>query len=518
MRSRQSRGIQTRNQKSLLTALTSLAFTIANGLLGVIVTRIVLVQFGSDFNGLNSTANQIVNMLLILEGGFTLASNVALFSPLGKNDYETTNGILTATKTKFVKIGIAFLAVGIIVSLIYSFVVNTELDRTLIFTLILMAVLPQAANLIFTSTYRVLLQAEQKEYIINLISLITTCSAHVINIISIPIFKQMWLIRFVAMFFGILSCIIVNIYVKKNYSFINLKATPQNDLIVGTNDVFVQKITGVIYSSSPIVFLSVSPVGGTKLASVYAVYNSVFTIIKSLLNGIIDAPRQGIGQLIKENDDKRLWRVFEQYEYLSIMTVFCFISSSSVMIIPFVKLYTTDITDINYSDYGMAIAMILITVFELLHIPSGQIINLSGRFNIVKKFQITATIVIIVSMIILGHFLGVYGFLIAILLTAILLAILEIGYVHIKMFSKKLGSFFKLLLPLAITGIVVCILESRINLDIINNYFMFFAIAFAFFIGNTLIGCLIGYIFNKIAFLGLIERIKNTLNIKIKKH
>lgn len=518
MNSCQSKRIQTRNQKSLLTALTSLAFTISNGLLGVIVTRIILVQFGSDFNGLNSTANQIVNMLLIIEGGFTLASNVALFSPLGKSDYETTNGILTATKHKFVKIGIAFLIIGLIVSFAYSAVVITGLNRALIFTIILMAIIPQTVNLIFTCTYRVLLQAEQKEYIINLISLVTTVSAHIMNIITIPLFKQMWLIRFITMFFTILSCIIINIYVKRNYSFINLRATPRNDLIVGTNDVFAQKITGVIYSSSPIVFLSISPVGGTMFASVYAVYNSVFAIIKSLLNGVIDAPRQGIGQLIKENDEERLWKVFEQYEYLSIMTVFCFISTASVLILPFIKLYTADITDINYSDYVIAVAMILITVFELLHIPSGQIINMSGKFNIAKKIQIAATIVIIASMSVLGQLLGIYGFLAAIILTAILLAILEIGYVHTKMFPKKLGVFFKLVLPLAITGITVCLLESWINLDIITNYLVFFAVAIAFFIGNSLIGFLIGYLFNKTAFLGLIKRINNTLNIKGKIH
>ena len=73
-----------------------------------------------------------------------------------------------------------------------------------------------------------------------------------------------------------------------------------------------QKITGVIYESAPIIFLSISPAGGTKLASVYAVYNSVFIMLKSLLHGVIDAPRHGFGQILSERDREEVWPVFNE--------------------------------------------------------------------------------------------------------------------------------------------------------------------------------------------------------------
>ena len=59
-----------------------------------------------------------------------------------------------------------------------------------------------------------------------------------------------------------------------------------------------QKITGALYSSWPMIFLTVSPSGGTIIASVYAVYNSVFMILKALLHGVIDAPRLGFGDML----------------------------------------------------------------------------------------------------------------------------------------------------------------------------------------------------------------------------
>ena len=144
-----------------------MALTLVNGLMGIVVTRLVISHYGSDFNGLNSTANQIINVLLILEGGFTLASNVALFGPVSREDYLTSNGILRATRSKFKKIGILFFVAGSMTAVAYSFAAKTDLSREFVFTVIFMAVVPQAVNLYFATTYRVLLQTQQKEYIIN---------------------------------------------------------------------------------------------------------------------------------------------------------------------------------------------------------------------------------------------------------------------------------------------------------------------------------------------------------------
>lgn len=139
-------------------------------MLGIVVTRLIISRFGSDFNGLNSTANQIVNVLLILEGGFTLATNVALFAPPGQQDCALVNGILPTTRKKFRLIGISFLGIGMIAASAYTAAVNSGLEKPLIASIILMTVLPQAFNLCYAASYRVLLQAQQREYIISSIT------------------------------------------------------------------------------------------------------------------------------------------------------------------------------------------------------------------------------------------------------------------------------------------------------------------------------------------------------------
>lgn len=501
-----------KNKNSILNAITAMGLTLTNGLFGIIVTRFVIASFGSDFNGLNSTANQIVNVLLILEGGFTLASNVALFSPLTNKDYDTVNAILSATKKKFRRVSLIFLLVGLVAAVGYAFAANSTLPREFIATLITMTVIPAAFNLFYATTYRVLLQSQQREYIINIITICTIGLGHLSNIIMISLGGPMWAVRFITMVFALINSLLIAGYVRKKVSFINLKADPKSEFIVGTSDVMIQKITGVIYNSAPIVFLSISPAGGTALASVYAVYNNVFIMLKGLLHGIIDAPRLSFGQMLTERKREDVWNTFAQYEYAAFSAIYILLTTCCALILPFISLYTDGINDVNYYDMTIAILMVLITVMEMIHIPSGHLINMAGKFKVSKNFQLIACIVLIIGMATGGYFFGVYGMLGAVLLVAVLLAIMEMGYIHLFFFEKKLLKLLRLVLPLLIAGVAICYAELQIPIEI-NSYFRFLVFGVIFTCINGISAVIIGLIFNRRELLSLIKRVLRLLKI-----
>lgn len=497
---------QSRSKISLLNAVTAMGMTLVNGLLGIVVTRFVIESFGSDFNGLNSTANQIVNVLLVLEGGFTMASNVALFAPLTKGDYALVNGVLAATRSKFRRLGLIFLAVGLVISVGYGFAVNSALPAEFVMTVIVMTVIPAAFNLFYATTYRVLLQTQQKEYVINIITIVTIGLGHLANIVMILMDGPMWMVRFNTMICGLLNSLLIAFYVKRRTPFLKLDTEPRPELIKGTNDVMIQRITGVIYNSAPIVFLSLSPSGGTVLASVYAVYNNVFTMLKALLHGVIDAPRLSFGQLLTEQKRDEVWPVFAQYEYAAFSAIFVLLSTCCTLIMPFIGLYMDGISDANYFDMVIAIFMVLITVVEMLHIPSGHMINMAGEFRVSKNFQMISCVVLLISMIVGGSLWGVYGMLGAILLVAVLLAFLEMGYIHTRFFRGKLPALLRLLLPLSIAGVVLCVVELNLGLQI-RSYFMFMVYGVVFVGINGIAALVVGYLFNRQELMALLSRV-----------
>lgn len=434
-----------KGRRSLYSAISAMTLTLLNGLLGLVVIRLVISYYGSDFNGLNSTTNQFINLLLIVEGGFTLAANVALFKPLTEGDYGKINGIMSATKSTFLKIGVIFLAVGTVASVFYSMAIKSGLSTSIVFITFMLTIISTGFGLLYATKYQIIIQADQREYILNFIKIGTIVLSQGATIAIIYFRGHMLLIRLAIMIGAIVNSLIIGIACKRKYKSVNFKATPNYAAIKGTSDVFVQNLTGMIYSTLPIVYISVTV--GTMFASVYAVYNGVFSLLKGVIYSLVNAPRMGFGKLIAERDRKYVLKVFIQYEYIVICSFLCLLSTASALIRPFIILYSAGISDIDYKNWTVALLLITITFFEVIHIPSGNIINMSGNFKIGKKIQIAACIVLVVSMVVGNQFFGFYGILAAVLITAVLLALLEIIYVHQVYFEKSIGAFLRLLLP-----------------------------------------------------------------------
>ena len=197
-----------KSKKSMYTAISAIAFTLVNGLLGLIVLRLVISRLGSDFNGLNSTATQLVSMLLIVEGGFTLATNVALFKPLAGNNYDDINAIMSATKKTFNKIAAIFLLSGIAVSIGYAFIINSDLPKTTIISVFVMTVISTAFDLAYAAKYSTLLKSEQREYILNAIRISTYVFSQVLIIAVALCSGPVVLVRFFTMVGAIINSLV----------------------------------------------------------------------------------------------------------------------------------------------------------------------------------------------------------------------------------------------------------------------------------------------------------------------
>lgn len=485
-----------RNRKSLLNAISAVFLTVCNGLFGIVFVKFVLIYFGSDFNGLNSTANQFVSILMLFEGGFTIATNVALFKPYSDRDFDSVNAIISATNHTFKRAGILSLMIGTILSTGYAFVINSALPRWLVFSVVFMTILPTCFNFYFATKYRILLQAEQKEYIISFITLVTSSLGYIVNIAAMYLGCDMWFIRFCTMLFSLLNSILIGLYVRKKFTFINFHVKPNHVAIVGTKDVFAQKLTGVFYSTMPILSITLTA-GGTMLASVYAVYSSVFVMLKGILRAVIDAPRLSIGELAAQSDEENVWKIYQQYETITFILIFIFLTTASVLIMPFISIYTKDISDINYNQPLIAVLLILITYFELLHIPSGHLMNMTGNFRISKNLQIIATAILTIGFAFsfLLHW-GIYGILASVLVTAIYLCIAEIVFIHSHYFKEKLSFLLKINIPLLILGIVLIYFECLL-IPTINGYFGLLLTACVVFIINTVFSFLFVYLWNK---------------------
>lgn len=495
---------KTRN--SLYNSITSVLFTIVNGLCNLIVTRKMIEVYGSDFNGLNSTATQFVNVLLIIEGGFAIAANVALFKPLSKGDNESIGRIFSATEKRFQRIALVFFLVGSIVAFVFTLSIKTSLSHTVSFCVFIMLVLSTGFGLFHATKYKVLFQSDQKEYIINTISIITYTLSYFFMYIAILVRCNMLILRLIVMMFALINSILVGVICKKQYPYINRKYEPDFESIKGTNDVFVQKIVGVIYQAAPIVVIS--SVVSTAAASVYAVYNTVFTLLRSAENAIINAPRMSLGRLATEEgtDSENFRSVYNQYEFCMFFSICSMLSVATVLIMPFVSKYAKSFHDISYENWGMAVLLILICYVECIHIPSGNLINMTGKFKQGKNIQIISGIVLLISLFVCGLFRQNNYILLAILITAIVLAMLEIGFVLTKLVKHNYSAFLRNLGVNSIAAITAIAVELQFDYHI-NGFVKFFLVGALIFFINSLFIFICNYIFNKELCMNMIKRL-----------
>jgi len=500
-----------RTKNSILNAITMITNTAVLSILSLISTNLILKNYGSDFNGVVATANQIVNLLLIVEGGFTTAINVALFKPFVENDKLKINRIMSAAKKTFLKIGMIFLVIGSLVALIYPLFIKSNIAYLTIFLIFIMVILGSAYNLLFVIRHQIMFQVSQKEYIYTFLGVIINTISSVTTILLAYYKFDMLLIRLFVLIFIIINGIMIYILYKKTFKEIDTSAEPDYKSIKGTKDIMIQKLTSVVYMSSPLLFISTFI--STKVASVYAVYNSIYSIIKSFLSSMIAAPVNGFGQMISEGKTKEVYKKFEVYEFIVILIGTILLSSVLVMIIPFIKLYTASITDINYVNSFIAILLACVVLTEVIHIPSGNIINVSGKFDVAKKIQTLASIILISLLIVGGYFFGIYGILGATLITNIILDSMEIHYAHTKIFKDNVKNFLKKLF-VNITLIVIIITAFKfININV-SNYISFFAKGFIVFVSNLTFILLINLILFKEETKSIINMIINFVKKK----
>ncbi|SDJ26438.1 hypothetical protein [Proteiniclasticum ruminis] len=501
-----------KSKSSFYTALSAILLTLTNGLFALGVTKLIIVNYGSDFNGLNSTASQFISMLLIIEGGFTIASNVALFKPISDNDYDAINGILSATRKIFNKIGFTFLIISSAASLIYALIIKSDMSYLISFLVFFMTTIATSFNLFYATKYRILLQSENKEYILNSIQITTVIISQLLILVIIFVRGHMLWVRFFMMLGAIINSLLIAGVTKKKYTNINYYKEPDYGSISGSRDIFVQKITSMIYSTIPVLFISGT--AGTIYASVYIVYNNVFLLLKSIIYAFINSPRMGFGKLIAERDSDYVLKVFLQYEFIVNFVMFTLLSTAAVLIMPFISLYTIGITDANYYNWIIALFLICITFFEIIHLPSGNIINMAGKFKVGRKIQTLASIVLVIVMIIGNKIFGFYGILLSVLVTAILLAFLEIIYIHSRYFIGSVFNFLKLLLPNLAVIVPVILLEIKL-LPQLHSYIEFFIAGIVIVALNSIILLLVNYFTNRVVMFDVITRLRATINSKI---
>ena len=405
-----------KTRATILTLLITVANSLATILFNLVYNNYLIKFYGSHVNGLISTLSQFVSLFTIIEGGFTTAAIVAMYKQLVNKDEKGINDILYTARIKYIRIGF-IITIGVLIGgSIYIRFIDSPFSYSRTYALLIVSVLTTAGSLCVLSQFSILLQGDNKEYLQVLFSMIAKTATWIASIVMITKGQDIVLVYAMNLANVLLNICMIRYYEKKNYPYITYRGTYKPELISGTNDVLFQKVTNTIFTSTDLVLISICI--NLASASVYNVYYQIFRSIYSLLGAIVQAPFNSFGQLAADKNNKAaLHQYFGIYQHLVLLISNILMTITGCMIIPFVSVYTKNITDINYVIYSLAYLFYLQIFSQVINRPYGTLLNATGKFKMQNKQCLLAAIVnILVSVsfiqqwginsIIFGSFVG----------------------------------------------------------------------------------------------------------------
>lgn len=460
-----------RVRKTTFNAIANILQLLVSGIAGLIVMRVLLLFLGSSYNGLNSTVAQLMTILVLVSSSFTTASLISMYKPYNQDDWQQLNLIISTSRRVYRFIGLGVLLVGLVACFVYAHLITSDIPLETIFVVLLLSLVSTVFNISVVNTYRLVFQVSQTEYIITAISTCYTVVVSIVACIAIVETENIIVVRFCYMVLEIASGFVIRHFARKQFNNMSFIKEYDYSLVKGTKDVFASALTGVFYRSSPTLFLA--SIVGTAATSVYYVYDSIVSLVRSVVQVFINAPKNALGQVIHEGDTNKTTHIFYQYEYITFLAASVLFSVTFAVIFPFIRLYTADVTGADYLVQYIPIMLVLIAFIEIIHIPSGLLIQLSGHFKMAKNIQYVALAALIVMMVVLGSTFGLLGILLSVLGTAVLLTIMEVFCARKKILSVSLGSFLKLFFTHFLLFLVIGLFESVLMDMLIDSYISF---------------------------------------------
>ncbi|GGF58867.1 hypothetical protein GCM10010912_00070 [Paenibacillus albidus] len=391
---------------NLILGIIGQIFTIG---FGIFITRLILVNYGSEVNGLLSSIGQIIVYMSLFEAGIGTATLQALYGPISRNEEKSINSILSATSIYYKRTGIYYFCGLLLLSIIYPLMITSktiELNHYSITFIILFTGLGGALNYYFLGKYRILLSAEGKSYIDILIVTTVNTLSNILKIILLVSGYSIVVVQGAYFLLMIVQLLIFQIYIKKNYTWINLKIEPDYKSISQKSSVLIHQVSYLIFKNTDVIILSIFT--NFKVVSVYVMYNMLFGIIDSIVGTVNTSITFALGQSYNESKEKFML-FYDTYEVYFMALVFSMFTVTYILVLPFIKIYTVGIDDINYIDMWLPILFVTQKILINARSSSNNIINIAGHFKNTKYRSIIESLINLVCSLIFVQSLGIYG-------------------------------------------------------------------------------------------------------------
>jgi O-antigen/teichoic acid export membrane protein len=141
----------------------------------------------------------------------------------------------------------------------------------------------------------------------------------------------------------------------------------------------------VIQNNTDVLILTVF--ADLKLVAVYSVYHLVTYSLRSITMSFTGGMEAVFGNMIAKGEEDELMATYRRYKFLLTVLTVTFFGTAGILILPFVKIYTNDVSDVNYMRPLFAVLLIMSDAINCLCWPC---FNLTIAANKLKESRLGA--------------------------------------------------------------------------------------------------------------------------------
>lgn len=395
-----------RSKKVALNVTTSFLQQAVAIICGLITPRLLLRAFGSEYNGVISSATQMLSMVSFLALGLAGAIRAELYPALANNDRTRMSMIMRAAQKEMHKVGLAVVGLAAVLMAIFPFISNSKVPHMESAALIAIVAIDTFALYYFGSANYQLMVADQKGYIKSLVM----AGVAILNTVAIWLLVHegfnVFITKGVSAFVFLITPVGMALYCRLHYR-LDPKVKPPKDTLKKRNDAAAHSIANIIHDNTDTIILTVFL--DIKFVSVYMVYYAVVGKIKTAIMDTGTGIEAALGEMWAKHEDDNLQKGFRAYEYA--MCVFCMVvfSCIAVLIVPFIELYTDQVTDINYLRPDFALLIVAAEAVFCIRQPYRMLVHATGQYKETKNAAILESVINLISSVVFVMLLGLNG-------------------------------------------------------------------------------------------------------------
>ena len=473
--------------------------------LSFLLPRLYLENFGSEVNGVLSTIKQIFVYMLLLESGVGLATTQALYKPVAEKNYNKVSSVISATHSYYVKVGVIYAIIILLIALVYEYIVPTGIEPGVIFGIVILTSLPQLFSYFFQAKYRILLEVDGRKYVITNSETILQLLSNVAKILVILLTNNLLLMQLSYCTLSLLQLVYIYAHAKRRYKWLSVKTQPDYEAIAQRKSVLVHQVSGMVFNNTDILLLSF--LCDFTVVSVYTIYNIFFSQIQTFITSITSGFSFALGQMF-HTDRAKFMKVYNVYETFYIMATFVIYTLMAVFLLPLIQIYTKGINDANYINSLLVILFVVMNLLSNGKLPSNHVLEYAGKFEETRSHAIWEMIINIAVSIVSILIWGICGAVIGTIVALLYRGTMMIYYSNKKVLMRGMFHTYKLWL---VNGAVFALIMAIFYVDSFRGLsftkLLIKGITHSLWIVPLYIG--VNFIFFKSAFKHLIELWRN---------